>query len=79
MRQPPTFILKWRRAVYERFLTGKSIKTLIVNQKDLESYEDWIASLNQGVIPTFNGVLTYKNVPLGISEQLQPGECAVEE
>lgn len=59
---------------------GKEPKTLIVNLQDLCEYEEYLSgTYESGIIPTIGGVLRYKNIPLGVSEELKRGEWAIEE
>jgi hypothetical protein len=73
------FILKWREALYQQFDQGKQPRTLIVNQQDLEEYEQYLSKIYEGgIIPIYGGVLRYKDIPLGISDQLERGEVMLE-
>lgn len=61
-------------------MQGKVPKTLIVNVKDLDEYEEYLTKLYpNGIIPVLrDGLLRYKNIPLAISDQIKQGECLIE-
>lgn len=67
-----SFIQVWITNLNGYFLQGIIPKELIVNVKDLEAYENELAKLYP-----IGGRLRFKNVPLSISDQLEPGECRI--
>lgn len=74
-----SFLSIWRSRIFNSLLIGTKIKTLIVNSEDLVNYENALAEFSGGIIPVKkDGLLRYKNIPLGISDQLKPGECELE-
>lgn len=75
-----SFLSNWRSRIFNSLLIGTKIKTLIVNSEDLVNYENELSKLYpNGIIPIHrDGLLRYKNIPLGISDKLKPGECELE-
>lgn len=74
-----SFLSNWRSRIFNSLLIGTKIKTLIVNSEDLVNYENALAEFSGGIIPVKkDGLLRYKNIPLGVSDQLKPGECELE-
>ncbi len=74
-----SFLSEWRKRIYNTLIIGGKIKTLIVNSEDLVKYENALAEFSSGIVPIKkDGLLRYKNIPLGVSDLLKPGECELE-
>lgn len=82
-QQTPAYRAIWRVRVNEYFnmfgLERRTPTRIIVNAQDLTAYDEYLFDKYKGgAIPTYRGQLIFMGIPVGISDDLKPGECVLE-